>query len=116
MIRLTDTAIEHLRNLVEERGGEKGLRLFVERGGCAGLQYGMNLDAPHEGDQVFEQQGVQLIVDAESVAFLTGATVDYCEDLTGTGFRIHNPNAVRSCGCGTSFETAAADAENAAQA
>lgn len=107
MIRLTESAVSHLQSLVEEHGGEgKGLRLFVERGGCAGLQYGMNLDHAHEGDEVIEQDGVQLIVSPDSIQFLRGSTIDYCDDLTGTGFRINNPNAVRSCGCGTSFETA----------
>jgi iron-sulfur cluster assembly protein len=107
MIRLTDSAVRHLQALVAEHGGDgKGLRLFVERGGCAGMQYSMNLDHPHEGDEVIEQDGVQLIVAPDSIEFLRGSTIDYCDDLTGTGFRIQNPNAVRSCGCGTSFETA----------
>jgi len=109
MIRLTDSAVRHLQALVAEQGADgKGLRLFVERGGCAGLSYGMNLDHPHEGDEVIEQEGVQLIIAQDSLQFLRGSTIDYCDDLTGTGFRINNPNAVRSCGCGTSFETAEA--------
>jgi iron-sulfur cluster assembly protein len=107
MIRLTDSAVQHLQSLVAEHGAEaKGLRLFVESGGCAGMQYGMNIDHPHEGDEVIEQDAVQIILDAESMKFLRGSTIDYCDDLTGTGFRINNPNAVRSCGCGTSFEAA----------
>jgi iron-sulfur cluster assembly protein len=117
MIRLTESAVRHLQSLVRERGTEGGgLRLFVEKGGCAGLQYGMNLDHAHEGDEVFDQDGVQIFLDQESLAHLRGSTIDYCDDLTGTGFRIQNPNAVRSCGCGTSFETApgvAADAHHA---
>src|SRR5262249_47142082 len=107
MIRITESAVRHLQGLVRERGEDgKGLRLFVETGGCAGRQYGMNLDHAHEGDEVIEQDGVQIMVHAESFPYLRGSTIDYCDDLTGTGFRIQNPNAVRSCGCGTSFETA----------
>ncbi|HWB60643.1 MAG TPA: iron-sulfur cluster assembly accessory protein, partial [Chthoniobacteraceae bacterium] len=89
----------------------KGLRIFVESGGCAGLQYGMNLDEAKEGDEVIERGGVKVIIDAESARYLGGSTIDYADGLAGSGFRINNPNAVRSCGCGTSFET---DAEQAA--
>src|SRR5262245_36128029 len=107
MITLTDAAVRQLQSLISEKGDEtKGLRLFVEKGGCAGLQYGMTLDAPEQGDEIFEQGGVRVIVDPESLGHLLGSQVDYCDDLTGTGFRLKNPNAVRSCGCGTSFETA----------
>ncbi len=109
MIHITDSAVSHLQGLLREGAQEgKGLRLFVESGGCAGLQYGMNVACAQEGDEIVEQGGVQVIVDQKSVPHLRGITLDYCDDLTGTGFRIHNPNAVRSCGCGTSFETAAA--------
>jgi iron-sulfur cluster assembly protein len=113
MIRLTESAVRHLQSLVRESGAEgDGLRLFVEKGGCAGLQYGMKLDHSREGDEVLTQDGVQIILDQESLPHLRGSTIDYCDDLTGTGFRVQNPNAVRSCGCGTSFETApGADAE-----
>jgi iron-sulfur cluster assembly accessory protein len=109
MITLTDAAVQQLQSLVAEKGdATKGLRLFVEKGGCAGLQYGMTLDAPAEGDQVFEKGGVRVIVDPESLSHLSGSEIDYSDDLTGSGFRLKNPNAVRSCGCGTSFETAEA--------
>ena len=106
MISLTEAAIRQLQTLVgDQDDAGKGLRLMVERGGCAGMQYGMSLDHAREGDEVLEQEGVQVMVDAESLAFLRGSTVDYVDDLAGAGFRIQNPNAVRSCGCGTSFET-----------
>ena len=111
MISLTEPAVKQLHALVKESGDEtKGLRIFVEKGGCAGLQYGMNMDAPHEGDEVVEQDGVQVIIDQESAAFLRGSTLDYADDLAGAGFRLKNPNAARSCGCGTSFEPAQEDA------
>jgi iron-sulfur cluster assembly protein len=108
MIHVTDSAFQHLQTLVNERGEPgKGLRIYVESGGCAGMQYGMTLDAEQEGDEAFERDGIKVLVDAESLQFLRGATVDYSDDLAGEGFRIHNPNAVRSCGCGTSFEAPA---------
>jgi iron-sulfur cluster assembly accessory protein len=98
MLTVTDSAAQHLQALVREQDDPaKGLRIFIEKGGCAGLQYGMTLD------------GVKVLVDPESAGFLAGATIDYSDDLAGAGFRIKNPNAVRSCGCGTSFETADTD-------
>ena len=107
MITLTEAAAHHLQTLIAEKGdASQALRLFVEKGGCAGLQYGMRLDSAAADDKVFERDGVQVIVDPESLQHLQGSEVDYCDDLTGTGFRLKNPNAVRSCGCGTSFETA----------
>lgn len=113
MIRLTDAAVKHLQELVRaQTDATKGLRLSVEKGGCAGLEYAMALDHTHEGDDVLEQDGVRVMIDAESLTHLRGSTIDYCDDLTGTGFRIQNPNAVRSCGCGTSFETAPAQAHS----
>lgn len=105
MITLTDSAVQQLRALVGEKGdAAKGLRIFIERGGCAGLQYGMTLDEANDGDEVAERDGVKVIIDPESAPFLRGSTIDYSDDLAGAGFRIKNPNAVRSCGCGTSFE------------
>ena len=107
MINVTDSAVSQLQTLVREQDDHtKGLRLVVEKGGCAGLQYGMSLDHAQDGDQVIERGGVKVIVDAESAGYLEGVTLDYSDDLAGAGFRIQNPNAVRSCGCGTSFETA----------
>jgi iron-sulfur cluster assembly accessory protein len=107
MITLTESAVRHLQSLIAEKGdATKGLRLFVEKGGCAGMQYGMTLDAAEDGDETFEKEGVKVIVDSESLNYLRGSEIDYCDDLTGTGFRLKNPNAVRNCGCGTSFETA----------
>jgi len=112
MISVTDSAATHLRALLEEKGADagSGLRLFVEKGGCAGWQYGMSIDVVHEGDATVERDGMKFFVDVESGEKLRGSVIDYCDDLTGTGFRIQNPNAARSCGCGTSFETAEAAA------
>jgi iron-sulfur cluster assembly protein len=110
MILVTDPAIHQLQALLrEEEDQTKGLRIFVENGGCAGLQYGMGLDHAKDGDEIVEREGVKVIVDSESAHFLNGSTIDYSDDLAGAGFRIKNPNAARSCGCGTSFEPADAE-------
>jgi iron-sulfur cluster assembly accessory protein len=79
----------------------------IAKGGCSGLQYDMLLDTRHEGDAVVERDGMEFLVDPESAQLLRGATLDYHDGLTGTGFQILNPNAARTCGCGTSFEPAA---------
>lgn len=105
MLTLTDNAVKHLRALIEEKGEPgKALRIFIEKGGCAGMSYGMSLDDPQAVDFTAERDGVKVVVDPNSLEYLTGSTVDYCDDLAGTGFRIQNPKAARSCGCGTSFE------------
>ncbi len=117
MISITEAATRHLKTLVAASEVEgQGLRIYIERGGCAGLQYGMTLDSIQEGDEVLDQDGVQVLVDAESLPFLKGSTIDYCDDLAGTGFRIQNPNAARSCGCGTSFEPGTGEEQTAAEA
>ncbi len=104
MITVTEEAASELRSLVGDSG--KALRLMVQKGGCAGLQYAMKLDLPAEGDTVIAASGAQVVVDPESLSFLDGSMVDYSGALTDTGFKITNPNAARSCGCGTSFEPA----------
>jgi iron-sulfur cluster assembly accessory protein len=83
-----------------------GLRLSAVAGGCSGYQYGMAFaEAQQEGDWVGEFGGVRVFVDPQSAPVLTGVKVDYVESLQATGFTMHNPNAVRSCGCGKSFDT-----------
>jgi iron-sulfur cluster assembly accessory protein len=111
MITVTDSAVKQLQTILadEPEAGGKGLRILVEQGGCAGLQYGMTLDERKEGDFVVDQGGVQVLVDPESGKYLAGAVIDFADGLTGAGFRIQNPNAVRSCGCGTSFEPEGAE-------
>jgi iron-sulfur cluster assembly protein len=113
MIQVTESAIRQLQVMAaEQEDSAKGLRIFVENGGCAGMQYAMNFAPAKEGDEIVERDGVKVIVDGESVRFLDGSTIDYSDDLAGAGFRIHNPNAVRSCGCGTSFEPTDSAAES----
>ncbi len=108
MITVTDSAVKQLQELLAEssENAGKGLRIFVEAGGCAGMQYGMAIDRAKEGDEIIEREGVRFLVDSFSGKYLAGSTVDFTDELAGAGFRIRNPNAARSCGCGTSFETA----------
>ncbi len=106
MIHLTEEAARQMRALAAAKGlGENaGLRLSVERGGCAGLQYEMTIAEGLETDLRFQQHGACLHVSPDSLPYLDESTIDYEEGLTGAGFRIRNPRAARSCGCGTSFE------------
>jgi len=106
-ISLTPPAAQAVRELLAKRNLEGyALRVFVSGGGCSGFQYGMALDAnPRETDNSYEGEGVKLLVDEISIDYLRGATVDYVEDLMGGGFKITNPNAVSSCGCGNSFRS-----------
>jgi len=109
MLHITENAAEQLRSLAVEQslGGTRGLRLSIEKGGCAGLQYGMEIGERRDGDEICEEHDAHVFVDGGSRDYLEGCTLDYTNDLTGTGFRIINPRAARSCGCGTSFEPAA---------
>jgi len=106
-VTVTDTAAEKARTLLTQRGMSDGaLRVFVVGGGCSGYQYGMALAAgPEEGDLVIERNGVHVVVDQDSAKLLDGAEVDYTEDIMKSGFNIFNPNAVKSCACGSSFQT-----------
>ena len=106
MINVTDSAFRRLHELIAENPEyrDKGLRIFVETGGCAGMQYGMQFDQAKQGDKRIEQNGVEVLVDVYSANYLTGATIDFLDGLSGAGFKITNPNVARSCGCGSSFE------------
>ena len=95
--------IKSLMSRPENTG--KGLRLYVEQGGCSGLQYQMVFDEKRDGDLVIEQHGLLVLVDEFSARYLRGAVVDFSDALTGGGFKVTNPNARQSCGCGKSFET-----------
>lgn len=105
MITLTEQAAYELRSLLQQqaRSGH-GLRIFVQAGGCAGLQYGMSYEgAPAKEDAVVEIQELRLFVDPFSAQFLQGACIDYQDSPMGTGFRVENPNATATCACGISF-------------
>jgi len=106
-VTLSERAAEEIRGLLERQGkADAALRVFVSGGGCSGLNYGMAIDdSVEEGDFVYSCHGVKVVVDPLSVNYIKGASVDYVEDVMGGGFKIDNPNAVRSCGCGSSFST-----------
>ncbi len=106
-ITLTDAAAEMVKNLLEQKEvPDHGLRVFVAGGGCSGMQYGMALEAePRPYDHVIEKSGVKVFIDPTSMMYLNNATIDYEDSIMGGGFKIDNPNAVSSCGCGSSFKT-----------
>jgi iron-sulfur cluster assembly protein len=106
-LSLTDEAVSRLRNVLEgQQAPEGALRVFVTPGGCSGFSYGMSLeDIPAEDDEVVEQDGVKVVVDPFSLQYLEGAQIDFIDSLMGGGFTVVNPNAVKSCACGQSFDT-----------
>ncbi len=108
MLSMTDKAAVKAKELFEQKGvTEGGLRVFVVGGGCSGYQYGMALAREFDDeDLVVEHSGIKLVVDPDSAPLLEGAEIDYVDDLMKAGFTIYNPNAVKSCACGTSFQTA----------
>ena len=103
----TDAAARKVGDLIQGEGNPNlMLRVFVQGGGCSGLQYGFEFDEQvQDGDTCVENQGVKLLVDPMSVVYLTGAEIDYREGLDGAQFVIRNPNATTTCGCGSSFST-----------
>lgn len=105
---VTPAAVGVIKQLLEQRQiPNYALRVFVSGGGCSGMQYGMAFEErPKDFDTVVTVDGVQLIVDPTSLIYLQGSTIDFVDSLMGGGFRIDNPNAVASCGCGHSFRTA----------
>lgn len=105
MIQLTEKAVSEIRKILEQEN-EPGLflRIGVQGGGCSGLSYFLSLDKEmREQDKVLEEEGVKVVVDAKSAMYLEGTVLDYTDGLMGKGFVFNNPNAVRTCGCGSSF-------------
>jgi iron-sulfur cluster insertion protein len=105
MITITENVNTKVSEILQEEADPNvSLRVFVQGGGCSGMQYGFTLETEqNEDDFVIEQQGVKYLVDAMSMQYLQGATIDYKEDFEGSNFVIENPNAQTSCGCGSSF-------------
>jgi iron-sulfur cluster assembly protein len=105
IITLTDAALKEVKRLINVQGIEEGgLRLGVKGGGCSGLSYTINFDDKiGQYDQVYEIDGVKVIVDAKSAIYLQGTQLDYQKDLMGGNFKFLNPNANKTCGCGESF-------------
>ena len=107
-IILTDRASQEVLDILEQQGNPDGvaLRVYVAGGGCSGLQYGMALDENvEEGDQFFSDKNVKIVIDPMSLKYIYGSIVDYVTTPMGGGFKVENPNAVKSCGCGSSFST-----------
>lgn len=107
MIKVSDIAKNKVIQLMSEDGYDIStdyIRVGVKSGGCSGLSYDLKFDkAQEEGDKVFEDNGVKIIVDKKSFLYLVGTTLEYSGGLNGTGFVFNNPNASRTCGCGESF-------------
>lgn len=119
-IAISASAASKLREVMSAKDlGDAGLRVFVSGGGCSGLQYGMAFETAggEADDTVFEAHGLSVYMDPISLPYLQGASIDYVDSLMGGGFKIENPNAVSSCGCGSSFKPAGegAAASGAAQ-
>ena len=109
MITLTDKGAEKVREFLAAHQADAsiaGLRVGVRGGGCSGFQYQLAFDEQRESDVVFESHGLKLLVDSESLQFVSGSTIDYQEGLQGAGFKVENPNVVAACGCGSSFRVA----------
>jgi iron-sulfur cluster assembly protein len=107
VVHLSEAAAKKIRALLEKDGlsvDEGGLRLGVQGGGCSGLSYAMRLEAkPRERDNIFAAHGARLFVDSKSLEYLKGTSLEFEETLMRQGFVLQNPNAKRTCGCGTSF-------------
>jgi iron-sulfur cluster assembly protein len=108
MVTLTDKAAEKVKELLDGQAGEpeSGLRVAVRGGGCSGFQYALAFDQKREGDQIYEQHEIKLLIDPQSLPFVDGSEVDFVDGLQGAGFAVNNPNVVAACGCGQSFRTA----------
>jgi iron-sulfur cluster assembly accessory protein len=105
MLQLTDRAVEKVKELLasEEKTGY-GLRVVVQGGGCSGFQYGLTWENEQkDNDKILEFDGLKVFVDSMSVLYLEGVQIDYIDSLQGSGFKIDNPNASGTCGCGSSF-------------
>jgi iron-sulfur cluster assembly protein len=104
MVTITETAAAKIKELMPEGDTEYALRMRVVGGGCSGLQYQMGLEEkPGDNDKVFTSNGIKVFVDTKSALYLAGAEVDYLNGLMESGFKITNPNATTTCGCGQSF-------------
>jgi len=103
-ITMTDAAVKRVQNFLEKRGKGVGLRLGVRTSGCSGMAYVLEfVDEMHEGDTVFESQGVRIVVDQKSLVYLDGTELDFVKEGLNEGFRFNNPNVRGECGCGESF-------------
>ncbi len=109
MITFTEKGAEKVQEFLASQGAEiqtSGLRVGVRGGGCSGFQYALAFDTERDGDQVFEDHGLRILVDGPSLPYVRGAVVDYVDGMQGAGFKVDNPNVIAACGCGSSFRVA----------
>ena len=109
MLTISDKGAEKVHEFLASQEADvsmAGLRVGVRGGGCSGFQYQLAFDEQREQDAVFESHGLKLLVDRESLPYVSGSTIDYEESLQGAGFKVNNPNVVAACGCGSSFRVA----------
>jgi iron-sulfur cluster assembly protein len=109
MITLTDKGAEKVREFLSAQAAvadTAGLRVGVRGGGCSGFQYALAFDEQRDGDTVFEDKGIRLLVDRPSLPYVTGSVIDFVDGLQGAGFKVDNPNVIAACGCGSSFRVA----------
>ena len=117
LVSITPTAADKVRELMAEDGESSVLRVAIQGGGCSGFQYGLGFDAgPVDDDATIEQHGVTIVIDPHSAPYLKGATIDFLSGLEESGFKIDNPNAQASCGCGHSFTVEDGSTDAAAEA
>jgi len=106
MITITDEAADKIKNMIEDHNESiVGLRIMVAGGGCSGFQYRLAFESKvTDNDQVIEHNAVKVFVDNKSIIYLMGSEIDYVDGLMGAGFKVNNPNAKSTCGCGESFQ------------
>lgn len=106
-LTFTDAGAQKAQEIVRNSGKDNAaIRIFIKSGGCSGYGYGMAIDdRTLDGDRIFEDRGVRMVVDERSWPLLAGSEVDYVENIMGGGFSVNNPNATSNCGCGSSFRT-----------
>jgi iron-sulfur cluster assembly accessory protein len=103
-ISVSERAANRIREIMAQQAGDNALRISVAGGGCSGFKYDFEIVAQTNGDDlIIEKAGARVAIDPVSVPYMAGSEIDYVDDLIGASFKIHNPNATASCGCGTSF-------------
>jgi iron-sulfur cluster assembly protein len=108
-VNFTEKGAEKVREFLDSQGsdvGNAGLRVGVRGGGCSGFQYQLAFDEQRDGDVTFEDHGLKILVDGQSLPYVDGSSIDYVDSLQGAGFQVNNPNVVAACGCGSSFRVA----------
>jgi iron-sulfur cluster assembly protein len=109
MVTITDKGAEKVREFLAGQAAvaeTAGLRVGVRGGGCSGFQYALAFDEQRDGDAVFEDKGIRVLVDNPSLPYVKGSVIDFVDSLQGAGFKVENPNVIAACGCGSSFRVA----------